>query len=32
VRAVCRSPIDGMSGNREFFLHAVRTATRGPEV
>jgi 23S rRNA (cytidine1920-2'-O)/16S rRNA (cytidine1409-2'-O)-methyltransferase len=24
VRAVCRSPIDGASGNREFFLHAVR--------
>lgn len=23
VRAVCRSPIDGGGGNREFFLHAV---------
>jgi 23S rRNA (cytidine1920-2'-O)/16S rRNA (cytidine1409-2'-O)-methyltransferase len=23
VRSVCRSPIDGASGNREFFLHAI---------
>lgn len=29
VRAVCRSPIDGASGNREFFLHAVCPRTPG---
>lgn len=29
VKAVCRSPIDGASGNREFFLHATSPAAAG---
>jgi len=31
VRAVCRSKIDGASGNREFFLHATAPGLRGGE-
>lgn len=31
VRAVCRSAIDGASGNREFFLHAVASRPAGGE-
>jgi 23S rRNA (cytidine1920-2'-O)/16S rRNA (cytidine1409-2'-O)-methyltransferase len=31
VRSVCRSPIDGASGNREFFLHAVCRGRAGGE-
>jgi len=31
VRAVCRSAIDGASGNREFFLHAISPGPRGGE-
>ena len=31
VRAVCRSPIEGSSGNREFFLHALCRPTGKPE-
>ncbi|MBX7187066.1 MAG: TlyA family RNA methyltransferase [Vicinamibacteria bacterium] len=29
VKAVCRSPIDGTSGNREFFLHATSPVAAG---
>lgn len=31
VRSVCRSAIDGASGNREFFLHAISPRPRGGE-
>ena len=29
VRAVCRSKIDGASGNREFFMHAISPGRLG---
>ncbi len=29
VRAVCRSKVDGASGNREFFLHAISPGSKG---
>jgi len=31
VRAACRSPIDGASGNREFFIHAISPRRAGGE-
>ena len=32
VRAVCRSSLDGVGGNREFFLHAITPAGRRRDV